>query len=318
MKNNELVLICCSGGLDSSCSAAILKLAGYENIIAIHYRYGSRSSDAEEFAITNVCKELNIPLKIFNLENVYKEMDVESISMLSNKNSKIITGTQNGLKTTAAWCPGRNMLFMTLMMILGETEIMKHNYEKVYFSGGFLQLTESATYPDNTPYFVNACLNLGKYGTLIGNRFEILYGLANLMKFEQFVLIKEFNLFNIYRHTISCDRAKLIYNQNDSNDDYVKKPMIACNCQKDGVPACGSGLLSQWAASIVGLDDMSLRNFYVVDDPGYNAYIPEHMKQGFVKNPDINDIINRILLPEDKLDNLRKQLLTGRLNNENK
>jgi hypothetical protein len=57
---------------------------------------------------------------------------------------------------------------------------------------------------------------------------------------------------------------------------------------------------------MVGMNDMELRNFYEVDDPDYVAYIPEHLKQGFTKNPDINDIINRILLPEDKLENLRK------------
>ena len=313
MSEKELVLISCSGGFDSSTTLCMLKLASYTNILPVHFRYGQRSQLAEELAIKNVCIELNLPLKIFDLEPIYNEIGVQEISMLSNKNSRIITGTEEGLKSTAAWHPARNLLFMTMMITLAEAEVMKHNYEKVYFCGGFLNLTESATYPDNTPYFTDACLNAAKYGTLVGNRFKPLYGLSNIMKFEQYVLMKEFKLQNIYRWTISCDRATVetptcdhtIINSVPKDHNFS----VPCNCMKNGIPACGSGLLSYWGSKMVGMDDMTMRNFYELpSNVEYEAYIPDHLKTTFKRIPNINEIIDRILFPEDKLDNLRKYL----------
>jgi hypothetical protein len=67
---------------------------------------------------------------------------------------------------------------------------------------------------------------------------------------------------------------------------------------------------------MVGLDDMEIRSFYEVDDPSYVAHIPQHIKDQFKKKPDINNIIDRILLPEDKLDNLRKHLKTIKEKND--
>ncbi len=304
--SKDLVLVSCSGGLDSSTTLAILKLSGYKNIIACHFMYGHRGQESEKIAIQNVCKELNVPVRIFNLESIYNEIGVNDISMLANKKAKIITGTTSGLKSTAAWHPARNLLFMTHMIALAEAEVMKYNYSKVYLCGGFLQLTESSCYPDNTPYFCNACLEAAKYGTLIGNRLEPLYCLSNLMKAEQFVLIKKFHLENIYRHTISCDRPIVKTNYISFNLNSVPGKSVALNCSKNGIPACGSGLLSYWGSKMVGLNDMEMRNFYTVDDPDYVAHIPEHIKNKFKKIPNIKDIIDRILLPEDKLNKLRK------------
>jgi len=289
----DLILVCCSGGFDSSMTLSVLKLAKYENVIAVHFKYGHRGQDTEEIAIKNVCKELDIPLRIFNLETIYNEINTDDISMLQNEDSEIITGTGGALKTTAAWTPGRNLLFLTIMGTLGEAECMRHNYDNIYLAGGMLQLTESSVYSDNTPYFLDAVLGALKYGTLIGNRFKPLYGLSNIMKSEQYYLMDQLDLFDIYKNTISCDRPKVIDG-------------IPHNCMKNNIPACGSGLLSYWSSKMIGLNDMEIRNYYEVDDPNYEAYVPHHMKNGITKNPDINDIINRILLPEDKLNNLRK------------
>lgn len=317
MENKELVLVSCSGGFDSSCTLAILQLAGYQNLMAVHFMYGHRGQAAEKQAIHKVTKELNIPLKIFNLEPIYDEMDVNSISMLANKDSKIITGTEEGLKSTAAWHPARNLLFMNMMIALAEAEIMKHNYSKVYLAGGFLQLTESATYPDNTPYFADACLRAAQYGTLVGNRLKPLYCLSNLMKYEQFALIKEFELEHVYKHTISCDRpivkcenARIrttVRPDGMEEKDWVIDS-VPHNCSKDGLPACGSGLLSYWASKMVGLDDMKIRRFYEVDDAQYKAYRPAHMNFESKKIVDIDNIIDRILLPKEKIDYLRHRL----------
>lgn len=314
-ENEELVLVACSGGLDSSTTLSLIHISEYKNIIACHYNYGHRGSDAEQLAITNVCQELNIPLKIFDLNGLYNEMDVKSISMLANNNAKITTGTISGLKKLDAWHPGRNMLMATIMATFAETEVMKYDYNKVHLVAGWQNLSESGHYPDNSESFCNSYLELFKYGTLIGNRIKPLFVLSNLMKHELFVLIKEFKLENIYRHTISCDRPKIqsvkdVKGLQKKTGSVMSTPegqkIVPCNCMKNGMPACGSGLLSFWGSKMIGLNDMKMRNFYEVDDPYYEPHIPQHLKDGFNKNPNIHEIIDRILLPEDKIENLRK------------
>jgi len=289
--DKELCLVSASSGLDSTLTLCVLSLSGYKSITACHFCYNHRGENAEKLAIKNICNKLKIPLKIFDLTNLYKEIDNES--MLTDPNCEITTGTSKGLKQLDAWCNGRNMMFMSVMASYAESQVMKFNYNKVYLLGGFLSLTESGIFPDNSEAFLNSCLEMFKYGTLIGNRIAPLFCLSNIMKHELFVLIKELHLESIYKHTISCDRPKTVEG-------------VTYNCEKDGIPACGSGLLSYWGSKMVGMNDMELRNFYEVDDPSYEAFIPEHLKQNFTKSPDINDIINRILLPEDKLENLRK------------
>ena len=447
MANKELCLVSCSGGLDSTTTLAMLKLAGYENIIACHFDYGCRSGQAEKIAITNICKELDIPLKIFDISTLMKSID--TTSMLMDENAEVTTGTSDDIKTTAAWVHGRNMIFLTIMASFAEAQVMQKGYNKVFILGGMLQLSESGcfipvkdstimtidnkevdplsikvgdkllsfnfekkefeaaevkhiyhpehevtykvhlifnegtthsektlllskehplfikykgwveaekllvgdicytykecdmpkrmsrleyfdfimnhdgwivekieeikgkvemlnfnvepnnnfflnkvlthnTYPDNSEYFLNSFLELCKYGTLIGDRIEPMYGLSDLMKKEQFALIKEFDLIHAYKHAISCDRAKVIDG-------------VPHNCMKDGIPACGSGLLSYWGSKMIGMDDTKIRKFYEIDDPDFKPLVPEHLS----KEPEsynIHKIIDRIHFPKDKLD----------------
>lgn len=292
--SNELCLVSCSGGLDSTTTLAMLKLAGYENVIACHFDYGCRSGEAEKIAITNICKELNVPLKIFDISNLMK--DIDTTSMLMDKDAPVTTGTSEDIKSTAAWVHGRNMIFLTIMASFAEAQVMQKDYNKVLILGGMLQLSESGVYPDNSEYFLNSFLELCKYGTLIGNRIEPCFGLSDLMKKEQFALIKEFNLIHAYKHAISCDRAKVING-------------VPCNCMKDGIPACGSGLLSYWGSKMVGMDDTKIRNFYEIDDPDFKPLIPGHLDKES-ESYDIHKIIDRIHFPKDKLENLHRLVET--------
>lgn len=440
LDDKELCLVSCSGGLDSTLTLATLKKAGYQNIIACHFKYGHRGQDAEEIAIKKVTEKLDIPLKIFDIEENMRNIDKSS--MLIDENCDITTGTSDGLKQLDAWVNGRNMLFLTYMATFAEAQVMNYGYKKINLLGGMMQLTESGcivdcennkvltsknkyvfpsevkkgdqllsfnfdskklenttvqkvfhtihdktyklkltpdqscvdfkkeqfvsceqpyyvkgkgpvrtdqlevgdilysfrecvsiqsmseatlpqnnwivesleiiegkqeminfycepnnnffineilthnSYPDNSEYFLQSCLDMFNYGTLIGNRIKPMYGLSNLMKSDQFMLIDAFNLYDIYYHSISCDRPII---QNG----------IAKNCSKDRIPACGSGLLSYWGSKLAGMDDMNLRNFYEVEED-YEAYVPQHMENSKPLSKNIREIISRILFPVDR------------------
>jgi len=296
--DEELILVATSGGLDSSTTLSMLKLAGYKNIIACHFKYGHRGDLCEEYALKSVCKELDIKYKIFDITD--QMQDIDKTSMLMNKNAEIITGTESGLKTVAAWTPCRNMQFLTWMITYAEAEVIQHNYKEVQLLGGFLNLTESGVYGDNSENFISSFIEMCKYGSLIGDRLKLNYGLCDLTKSDQFELIKHFNLWEVYKHTISCDRPSLL-------PDFDNNGIIAKNCSKDGMPACGSGLLSYWGAKLSGINDMEKRNFYEIDGP-YDAYIPDHIKDNKILEKDINNIIDRIHFNEENKNILRMRL----------
>ena len=277
-KKSNTVLVAASGGLDSTTSLAVLKYSGFAPI-AVHFKYGHRGQDCELTAISTICNMLNIPLKVFDIETIVKDLDKDG--MLTTKDSKIITGTEDGLKTTAAWTTWRNGLFLSYMGAYAESLIVKHNYDTIYITGGFMQLSESASFGDNSERFLQSFLKFNRFASICGNRVKPLYGCCDLLKSEQYILLDNMKLLKkLSPFMISCDRPKLI-------NGYPH------NCQKNGKPACGSGALSYWASKIAGVDDN--RKYYEVDDNDYTLYTPRSTLEE--KNFNIYDIVDRISIP---------------------
>ena len=260
------VLVSASGGLDSSTTLVVLKEAGYD-ITAVHFKYGHRGQMAEEIAITNITKELDIPLVTFDIEANMKILD--SNSMLTNKDAEITTGTAEGLKTTVAWTCFRNGLFVSYLAALAESFIINEEYDEVLYTGGFMNLTESGVYPDNSERFINAFSKAIKFGSIAGTRIKPMYGLCNLLKTEQYILLQRLGYIKLTEHMISCDRPHVVQGVPHNccivpDSDYRKLDKL--------VPACGSGLLSYWASKIAGVKDH--RRYYEVTDPNYKPFKP--------------------------------------------
>ncbi|MCK5020440.1 MAG: 7-cyano-7-deazaguanine synthase [Candidatus Peribacteraceae bacterium] len=259
------VLVSASGGLDSSTTLVVLKEAGYD-ITAVHFKYGHRGQQAEEIAITNITKELDIPLVTFDIEANMKILD--SNSMLTNRDVEITTGTAEGLKTTVAWTCFRNGLFVSYLAALAESFIINEKYDEVLYTGGFMNLTESGVYPDNSERFINAFSKAIKFGSIAGTRIKPMYGLCNLLKTEQYVLLQRLGYMELTKHMISCDRPHVIQGVPHNccivpNGDYRKLDEL--------VPACGSGLLSYWSSKIAGVKDH--RTYYEISED-YKPFEP--------------------------------------------
>lgn len=286
--DKPVVLVAASSGLDSSTTLATLKAAGM-NPIAVHFNYGHRGGVAEELSIKKIVEILDVPIYKFDLSEA---MSILDSGMLTDKSAKIITGTDAGLKTTAAWTVYRNHFFMTYMGALAESLIMKDNYTTVYLTGGFMQLSESGSYPDNSERFIDSAMKFFKF-SITGTRLKPLYGMCNILKTEQYFLLDKLGLLEkLSPWLISCDRPIV---QEDENGEIVGK-----NCSKNGKPACGSGLLSFWASKIAGVADT--RRYYEVDDPEYVAYEPNTAFT--VKTFSLKSVVNRIEIPEQYKKNL--------------
>jgi 7-cyano-7-deazaguanine synthase in queuosine biosynthesis len=288
-RKGRKILVSSSGGLDSSTTLAILKMAGYD-VTAVHFKYGHRGQDAEEIAIEKVTEILDISLVKFDLEKSMNQLDISG--MLTNKDAEILTGTESGLKTTLAWTCFRNGFFMSYMGALAEKLIIEKNYDEVYLTGGFMNLTESGTYCDNSERFINSFIQFAKFASICGTRIKPIYGCANLLKTEQYIMLKELGLLEVLSPwLISCDRPIV--------DAYG----IPRNCSKGGSPACGSGLLSYWASKIAGVED--LRNYYEINEE-YIPYVPPSDLS--IKDISVTDIVDKLQIHEENKKILLNQL----------
>lgn len=255
------ILVSTSGGIDSTCSLmmAYNLTKTYDtkyDIEAVHFKYGHRGQEAEEQAIRKIIEEanrkenINITLKVVDLESIYKDFFNVKNSQLIDKESNVETGSDDKIKTTIAWVPVRNMLFQTLMYGLAETYILEQGYKDVYIVAGWNQLSEEGFYPDNSTRFTNAMSLASKFGTLVGHRIHNWNICSRLLKSDEWALASLYDFLDLYQYTISCDCP-------------VKdKDGIYHNCNGQ----CGSTILSQIAS----------QRYIGIKDP-----------RTFVKNPDI-------------------------------
>jgi 7-cyano-7-deazaguanine synthase in queuosine biosynthesis len=281
-------LVSHSGGLDSSATLALLKKAGM-NPVSVYFKYGHRGQDAETLAVKQICEKLEVPSIVFDIEDNMKILDK---GMLTDTTAEIITGTTDGLKTTAAWTCFRNHLFVTYIGALAESMIMNEKLEKVYFTGGFLNLSESGSYPDNSERFVESATKFFTFSPC-GTRILPLYAFANLLKIELILMLDKLGILeDIYPLLISCDRPRVVDG-------------VQCNCSKNGLPACGSGLLSYWAEKKSGLDIS--RKYYEIEEE-YTAYIPNNDfadKLTF----DLEKTLNKMRIPKENIEILKGQII---------
>ena len=296
-KDNQFcTLVSASGGLDSSTSLAALKAAEM-NPVAVHFKYGHRGQDAEELGIKKISDILGVKLIIIDIEDNIKNID--DYSMLTNSNHEVTTGERKDLKTLAAWTCFRNTFFLTYMGAYAERFIVKDRYDFVYYTGGFMNLTESGVYPDNSERFIQAFSDLTQFGSICGKRIIPLYGLCNLLKVEQYILLNELHVLKkIFPWLVSCDRPKVI---SDGKMDELLPANCCAKNKHTGLvePACGSGRLAWWAANMAGFKDC--RTFYEIKED-YDLMTKEI---NYKVKHDIDNIIDKLMIPENNKEILR-------------
>lgn len=283
------ILVSTSGGIDSTCSLmmAYNLTKNYDeqyDIEAVHFKYGHRGQEAEEQAIRKIIDEankkedINITLKVVNLESIYKDFFNVKNSQLIDKEANVETGSNDKIKTTIAWVPVRNMLFQTLMYGLAETYILEQGYKDVYIVAGWNQLSEEGFYPDNSTRFTNAMSLASKFGTLVGHRIHNWNICSRLLKSDEWALAKLYDFLDLYQYTISCDCPV------KDKDTYYN-----CNGQ------CGSTILSQIASKrYIGIKDPRVfkKNPNIVVDKPFEYYEEEPVE---LDTTIIKEIKNRIL-----------------------
>jgi len=151
--------IIASGGIDSGITGLVLKTTGYP-VEFVHFVYGQRSWLAELYAIYKLSKALGIPLKIFDVTDLYKAMDAQHTSFLMDPNAPVYSGLKQLKKSVAAWVPGRNMLFATITATYAESEMLQNkDIEKAYIASGWAQLSECIVLDENQEVLTECDIN---------------------------------------------------------------------------------------------------------------------------------------------------------------
>ncbi len=264
------VFICCSGGIDSGLTAWIYKVLGYD-IFLVHYKYGQKAEAAEEWAVDQLARIMNVAYHVFNVAPFFMDP-----SMLLKEDIEVTSGGKD-LKSTIAWVAGRNAIFSTLIMGLVESCILHHNLEEVIISAGWAQLSEeTGGYPDNSFKFSQAINELKNYGYITGSRMSFVPLLQNLTKTEEWLLGHALTF--PFEVTVSCDDPTF-------NPTKLETPYLCIDC--------GSTKLSILAADRAGVCDK--RNFV-----GKRPKLSEPMPM-----PSIDKIIDRLVLPEKDKETLK-------------
>ncbi len=155
MKKKAICII--SGGMDSTLSAKLAQLEGYD-IIALHFNYGQRTQKRELKSFRQIANYLNVKMSYEIDLDFFKTIGA---SALTDMSLDIPTdGIKDGIPIT--YVPFRNGIFLSIASSLAE----KHGAEAIFI--GVVE-EDSSGYPDCRDSYIKAmerAINLGtKYET---------------------------------------------------------------------------------------------------------------------------------------------------------
>jgi 7-cyano-7-deazaguanine synthase len=241
MMEEKKTYVVASGGIDSGLTTYLLHLAG-RDVCMLHFNYGQKSKEAEDWAIRRLSDEFAIPFLDFDLTDTYSKL--VDPSMLTKDRIPITSGGDD-LKSTIAWVAGRNAVFAVIAMAQAETSIFNLNYSQVDIAAGWSQLSEeTGGYPDNSYYFQKALDALKDVGYITGKRINFLPVLRNITKTETWVLGNALGF--PFKYTVSCDNPQMNFN-------FDHNCIVPNLC-----PNCGSTKLSMIAADRANVKDERL------------------------------------------------------------
>jgi len=190
-QENNKALVVCSGGLDSTTVAYVLREQGYD-VSLLHFLYGCKAEPQEVTTMRHIGKHLNA-------EVIYQAIDYTSLSGSSPllTNGHIADGAA-GAEFASEWVPARNLVMLAHATAYAEA----NNFTTIALGNN---LEEGGCYPDNEEEFTTLFSKVLDYAVADGRRVRIVTPVGNLMKHE--IVALGHRLGVPYELTWSCYRG---------------------------------------------------------------------------------------------------------------
>lgn len=154
-------IVLLSGGLDSTFNLA-KAVNDSEVVLALTFNYGQRAADREITAAGQVAAYYRVPLKVLELgflKEVTKTALVNLDEEIPEMNFTELDTDKAFMTARQVWVPNRNGLFINIAACYAESLGCQ------MIVTGF-NAEEAATFPDNSPAFVEAVTSSLSYSTL--------------------------------------------------------------------------------------------------------------------------------------------------------
>ena len=190
-----------SGGLDSTACLYWAK-KNYDEVIMLIVNYGSNEERVTNRVAEFFSKELDVPLKIVRLNFLEEFSKLKGTTLVGGETPKVTGKDLDDMSIAqetakSVWVPARNVVLISaaasLLDALGGGDIIV----------GF-NAEEGATFPDNTPEFVEKMNEMLHYGAMAEVR--VVAPLINLDKRGIAKLLKELDAK--YEYSNSCYMPK--------------------------------------------------------------------------------------------------------------
>ncbi|MDI3549656.1 MAG: 7-cyano-7-deazaguanine synthase [Methanobacterium sp.] len=160
MTKSKKAISVLSGGLDSTVATSLLA-KDYE-VHALTFDYGQRSAEVEIKSSMAICEELGMEHTVIKLpwlaqlgkSVLTSEGEIPQLKMDELDDKELCDETARKV-----WVPGRNVVFTAIALSFAEAE----GAEKIIVGW---DLEEAATFPDNSPEFLEAFNRLLEIGSL--------------------------------------------------------------------------------------------------------------------------------------------------------
>ena len=188
--NPNKVLVCASGGIDSTTSAYVLNKLFRKEVVLVNFAYGQKASIPEWKSVRNIAEDLGsdcFQIDLPWLGNLGK-------SALTSHEIQHPGATRLAYKGTLMWVPARNLTLISCLISVAEALGIG------LISAGW-SLEEEGVYPDNSIEFLRIMNTVSDYSTL--SRPKLIMPLQRLMKPEEIIVGTELGID--YSKTWSCD-----------------------------------------------------------------------------------------------------------------